>query len=468
MRYLRNTLMALAMLGILAFPSLLKAQQVYQFNAIVSSTGSYCTATQASCNIAATSAAFEQLVWNVIGTAPSACTVTADSSPDGTAWTTGGIVTSQTCTSSGSSTVVNVAGVNFARITVTITTTGAVQFILNGYLTNPSGGGASYPGVTTNGTGALNYAQGTITSSTPFINHTVTFNSGAVAFLNFLSNITCTASATGSVAAGWGIGGNQWQMKYGAANCSAPQLLLPFGTSSSNPSIGSSTQIGTGINFGNGSATVDIISNTNPVMRFANNQIFGGANAAIGWSSNTNPTGANQDTAFSRKAAGVVATDTTTAGNEAGLFRPGAGSCRVNSAITGSTSATNVCSWSLPALSLIWAFQCEILWQVSAGTTPTISFGINASQAPTTETALSSILTTNTGTQTNGSVTATASGNQNILTSPTLTPAATNFQAKVSGVVQASATAGTFAVTFTLGGTTPTGQITPGSSCLLY
>lgn len=45
---------------------------------------------------------------------------------------------------------------------------------------------------------ALTLAQGTLTTSTPFINHTATLNAGAVTFQLFKSNITATAHASAS------------------------------------------------------------------------------------------------------------------------------------------------------------------------------------------------------------------------------------------------------------------------------
>lgn len=54
---------------------------------------------------------------------------------------------------------------------------------------------------------ALTLTQGTITASTPYINHTATFNSGGVTFTGFKSNITDTASAAGSLLMDLQVGG---------------------------------------------------------------------------------------------------------------------------------------------------------------------------------------------------------------------------------------------------------------------
>jgi len=90
--------------------------------------------------------------------------------------------------------------------------------------------------------------QGTITTSTPAINHSVTWNAGGVAFTNWLSNITCTAAATGSIAFGLGTAGTQWQFKYNAANCASPQLLSPNG-SVTNPAYAFAASTNTGLYF---------------------------------------------------------------------------------------------------------------------------------------------------------------------------------------------------------------------------
>lgn len=50
--------------------------------------------------------------------------------------------------------------------------------------------------------------QGTVTASTPFVNHTATWNDGGVTFTNFLSNVTDTASASGSLLMDLQVGGS--------------------------------------------------------------------------------------------------------------------------------------------------------------------------------------------------------------------------------------------------------------------
>jgi hypothetical protein len=85
---------------------------------------------------------YHQVAWQVTG-GPAGCTVSIDSSPDGSAWTTGGIITGQTCTTTGSSTVVN-ANAAFIRINVTALSGGTAPTLnvnYTGWSTNPAGGG---------------------------------------------------------------------------------------------------------------------------------------------------------------------------------------------------------------------------------------------------------------------------------------------------------------------------------------
>lgn len=56
-------------------------------------------------------------------------------------------------------------------------------------------------------TSALTLTQGTITSSTPFVNHTATWNNSAGTFVNFKSNVTDTDSAAASLLADFQVGG---------------------------------------------------------------------------------------------------------------------------------------------------------------------------------------------------------------------------------------------------------------------
>ena len=54
----------------------------------------------------------------------------------------------------------------------------------------------------------LNIAQGTLTTSAPFVNQTATWNAGGVTFTNFLSTVTDTASAAASLLFDFHVGAN--------------------------------------------------------------------------------------------------------------------------------------------------------------------------------------------------------------------------------------------------------------------
>lgn len=80
---------------------------------------------------------YHQIAWIPTGS-PASCTVTIDSSPDNVSWTSGGIITSQTCTSVGSSAVVN-ANANYIRINVTaLSASTSVSINYTGWSMNPA------------------------------------------------------------------------------------------------------------------------------------------------------------------------------------------------------------------------------------------------------------------------------------------------------------------------------------------
>lgn len=89
---------------------------------------------------------FHQLVWTVTGSV-TGCTVTLDSSPDGSTWTVGGTISSQTCTANGSSTIVSQIDNNVRPNVTAVTGGGTVQVVYLGWTTSPGMGG---PGTSTN------------------------------------------------------------------------------------------------------------------------------------------------------------------------------------------------------------------------------------------------------------------------------------------------------------------------------
>lgn len=241
----------------------------------------------------------------------------------------------------------------------------------------PSAGGSTTisptSGLSYDSVGNATLAQGTITVSTPAFSHTGTWNAGGVAFTNWISNITCTAAATASIAQGLGVAGTTWQYKFNGATCTNPQLLVPDGTST-NPSIAPSTGVGNGIFFQGASNNVIInavnsfavqTNGTNIARYTATGKLFG-SGMGLCWSSNTNPFSAGADTCLSRPAAGVTSADTGTVGNGSGVMRAaafrssgtaaaltGTGACATFGAQTGgSTMGQSSCASATAASTL--------------------------------------------------------------------------------------------------------------------
>jgi hypothetical protein len=327
-------------------------------------------------------------------------------------------------------------------------------------------------GLSTNGAGAQTDAQGTITTSNPVFNHSVTLNAGGVAFTNWVSNITCTAAATGTIAMKFGVAGNTWQFLFNGANCTNPQLFIPAGASA-NPAlaIGSVTD---GF-WQSGSHNIVMDSNGFNAGNFNGSDGFDlNPGSAVAWCNTSVGTCTSGGSLYvgplnEAAASGGVLQVGTTLNSENGLVR--AGQCRVTADITlPVNTATTVCTWSLPATARAWAWQCEIPWVISAGSgTNTIAIIANPSQTPTAATnGFAEILTTNTGTATELTTAISVSGATTLLTSPTITPAATVFSARTSGTLLASGTAGTFSIQMTAAGTTATAAAKAGATCLLY
>jgi hypothetical protein len=112
---------------------------------------------------------FHQLQWQVAGTVAT-CTVAIDSSTDGTTWVAGGILTGQTCTSAGQSTI-TAASANFIRVNVTaLSGAGAqVQVSYLGWINNPQGSGAGTVTNVQNLTGFANSTNSTANVGWSFV-----------------------------------------------------------------------------------------------------------------------------------------------------------------------------------------------------------------------------------------------------------------------------------------------------------
>lgn len=284
---------------------------------------------------AGTAIGFHKLSWTTSGTVAT-CTVALDTSSDGVSWNAGAAIVGQTCTSPGVSTVAT-AAVNYVRINVTaISGGGSVVATWSGFVSNPGGGGGGTitscgPGIATynaNGTtitcdpaivdtnGTLNISQGAITTSQPFLNHTATWNAGAVAFNNWVTNLTCTAAAAASKMFDYQIAStSQFSIGFAAANCAGPRLNLPDG-SSTQASLGFGSEAA-GFGWYKDAVSSWCLTNvTNCFMRLKNGAgVELNTAEAFSWSSGANATLAS-DTCMDRIAAGVIRADTNSACND--------------------------------------------------------------------------------------------------------------------------------------------------------
>lgn len=95
------------------------------------------------------------------------------------------------------------AGYTALKINVTQTGTGSGSKLLTDWQV----GGVSFANI--NNVGQFNSTSGTITSSTPFLNHSATWNNVSTTFVNLYSNITNTASATASRLLRLDVGGTE-------------------------------------------------------------------------------------------------------------------------------------------------------------------------------------------------------------------------------------------------------------------
>ena len=212
-------------------------------------------------------------------------------------------------------------------------------------------------GLTYDSVGDATLAQGTITTSNPFYQHTVTWNAGGVAFTNWLSNITCTAAATGSIAAGFGTAGTQWQFKYGAANCASPQLLSPSGAPSTLPAYSFASGTSTGVSFSsnNGGSLLltgggflgASVSNSNGFSIPSSGGVVFVSGADLS-------AAVTVDTALTRTAAGVVSVGTALA-NSLGTLKAGLYATGTNCAAVGTAANPSVASCTAAAAG---SFSC--------------------------------------------------------------------------------------------------------------
>jgi hypothetical protein len=367
---------------------------------------------------------YYQISWNVIGSL-SACIVEVDSSTTGTgSWGSGDIIASQACTSSGNFTS-TAHTVNYVRINTaaSIAGSGSLVVTLTGYLNNPANGGSG----------------------------TVNANSGTA------NSLAIYAAAGGSTT----VGPDATAIDNGVT-------FTYSGTTGYVGPAGTTTQCGYCFT---GALTTGIAEASNVLYLLSNGvtiaQLTGGieitATATFKFSQTASATGAP---GLSLGTVGSGVNEVFTLGGTSTNQFLQSGACKPG-LITLSTSATTICSFNLPNSAQSWGIICSGTYSVTAGTTPTFSLGVNPSQTPTGGTLVTGVISsTSSGvavTEISTTTTVSASGNTNIATSATLTTV-TNALWTLFGQLAASATAGTVAITGTLGGTTPTGTIPAGGT----
>lgn len=244
-------------------------------------------------------------------------------------------------------------------------------------------------------------------------------------------------------------------------------LILQNGTNTT-PSIKFGT---TGVPFwfytaGTGNGCFVVSGDTCDIFLQDQGQItLASGGVGFGGSSSAN-NAVTTDSNISRTAAATWAIGSGAAASEAGFLRWN--TCKPTSAanMTVSGTAVTICTWTLPSKALTWSWQCKGTYTTTTNT-DTFAIGINAAQAPTSETGTAFVYSTNTGTLTSGTASGTSAGALNLLTGASVS-AVTNIPWESYGTIQASATGGTFVITGTLTGTSPSGTVNVGSTCELY
>lgn len=110
------------------------------------------------------------------------------------------------------------------------------------------GGGGSYAGVTTGGTGSLDMAQGTKTADEPFIDASVTWNNGSVNFNGIKINTTITTGGAGSKLLDLQVGGTSQVSVKAVSGTTQWALAVPVG-SNSRPGLSFQGDDSTGLSY---------------------------------------------------------------------------------------------------------------------------------------------------------------------------------------------------------------------------
>ena len=148
---------------------------------------------------------------------------------------------------------------------------------------------------------ALAVTGGTVTSSTPVLDATQTWNSGGVTFTGWKLNVTDTASASASLLMDLQVGGSSKfaVTKAGniavAANSTTTAAITFNNVTPGNEKIVSQANLIA--MYSNGSGAFNLTSSAMQV----------GSNATIGWANGANPVNAASDLFLARDAAGTLA-----------------------------------------------------------------------------------------------------------------------------------------------------------------
>ena len=256
----------LLILALLLVPALAHAQGIRSFS-------SAAPASDVGIPMAGTGVAYHKLTWTTSGTV-SACTVALDSSSDGVSWSAGGVITGQTCTSPGSSLIVN-SNVNFIRITFTaLSGGGTVTATWNGYVNNPASGSA------------FNGGSGTSFQDVLLISSPGNPASGYIRLYgdSGTGNFTCLTSSGGSCASG---GGSGTVTVVGAGSLTSTAIVTGGGTTTIQTPSPTSTLDSSGNMVLAGSLTAGGAlaagSSCTPMGASAHGGVCMGENASTGW-----------------------------------------------------------------------------------------------------------------------------------------------------------------------------------------
>ena len=326
--------------------------------------------------------------------------------------------------------------------------------------------------LSTDAAGAMTDTQGTITTSKPLMSHTVTWNAGGVVFTNWLSNVTCTAAAAASIAAGLGVAGTTWQFSFKGANCAGPQLLLPAGTVT-QPSFCLVSTNNTCLYSTAGawhlSDNTNTVINLNNATSGVNSGVLILSGAGYNWSASASSI-SGVDTGITRPAAKVVAVGDATAANKTGFIQSGM-SVFVTSNFTTSgvgTALENITglTWTFPALAANWSFHCHIGYSQAVGTAA-VAFGIKASTNNPTNIFATGEMYTAAGTVTTGVLATLATQTATNIVTGTPGGTGTNLPVDLYGTLELPASAVTINLMTSTATAADTVTVLRGSYCSL-